>query len=839
MITNIFKCVSNLEFKKSVYLSVILLFTAGLAFSFQNCGDGYKASELASSSDNGGLNSGPPINKVPQANSLAVAVTEDLIKSGVLAGSDSENSPLTFKLVQQALKGSVVINLDGSYVYTPQKDANGVDSFTFNVNDGELTSSDATISIIIAPVNDLPVATNANLNTAQDVAVNASLSARDVDGDTLAYSIVDIPKKGKINNLNLVTGAYTYVPDAGAVGSDSFTFRVKDASDFSNTATVSVNLNNVNDAPVAQNITALINEDVSASIKLLATDADGDALVYRLLTQPTRGVVSNFIAGTGAFTYTPTANFSGADSFQYVARDGSVDSAAKSVTITIAAVNDAPVAQNITSTTNEDASVSIKLLATDPDGSALTYRLLTQPTRGAVLNFIAGAGTLTYTPATNFSGADSFQYVARDGTVDSAARTVTINVATVNDAPVTFASSAQTNQGTPVEIQMLAQDIDGDLLSYTIVIQPVRGSLVNLGGNRLRYTPSAGYSGADTFSFKANDGRVDSNVSLVSIAITLVPGPSFIPSNATMSIDGFKGCAVTVDNKVKCWTMFPTLSSATEVPGITDAVAIAISDSQNPRQFHSCVLTKSGGVKCWGDNEYGQLGSGKIGGPTVLSTQAIDVVGLQSGVKSIVVNAYYGSSCALLTIGVVKCWGMNSGIPTQLPNFPSSIKFVTPGPEWFVGLTADGSMTYAGRGYNSVRIPDGSGFVSASTGFLGGYPHTCGLTTAGSVNCSIGDIYVKADLKNLQGGITALGSGGACAITANNVVKCWFSLITDNITLRSTTSPIDIVGLPIDVAAVANTQYGRACVVTKSNKIKCWERVNNGTYTRPVDLVGF
>lgn len=180
-----------------------------------------------------------PVNDRPVAKVSSLNVNEDASISGQLPAEDVEKSKLSFAVSQAPKKGSVVINADGSYTYTPAKDASGADAFSFVASDGELTSDPALVNVAIAPLNDLPVAVNGNLNTSENIAANGQLVASDVDGDPLTYSIVTQPLKGTV----AVSGAmFTYTPNSGQSGTDAFTFRVSDGKGFSNTATVSISI---------------------------------------------------------------------------------------------------------------------------------------------------------------------------------------------------------------------------------------------------------------------------------------------------------------------------------------------------------------------------------------------------------------------------------------------------------------------------------------------------------------------------------------------------------------------------------------------------------------------
>src|SRR5205807_667785 len=162
--------------------------------------------------------------------------------------------------------------------------------------------------------------------------------------------------------------------------------------------------------------------------------------------------------------------------------------------------------------TAEDTAKAIVLTATDADGDTLTFSLVAGPLHGALSGV---APNVTYTPAANYNGPDSFTFKANDGTVDSNeatvrlpgtagnVATVTLTVTPVNDGPVATAQSVTTNQDTAKAMTLTATDVDGDTLTYAVVTAPTHGTLSGVAPN-LTYTPAAGYNGPDSFTFKAN-----------------------------------------------------------------------------------------------------------------------------------------------------------------------------------------------------------------------------------------------------------------------------------------------------------------------------------------------
>ncbi len=184
---------------------------------------------------------------------------------------------------------------------------------------------------------------------------------------------------------------------------------------------------------------------------------------------------------------------------------------------TFVPVNIEPVAVSRTVLTDEDTDLVITLAATDADADELTYSIINGPEHGT---FSGTAPLLTYTPITNYNGSDSFTFRANDGTDDSNEAAVTITITAVNDAPATADKSATAAEDTETTITLDATDVDSTNLTF-IITNPSNGSAI-LSDNSVAYTPAANYYGTDSFTFKANDGTEDSNVSTVTVTISAV-----------------------------------------------------------------------------------------------------------------------------------------------------------------------------------------------------------------------------------------------------------------------------------------------------------------------------
>ena len=275
------------------------------------------------------------INYSPVANDTAITSSEDRDYTGMLSASDSDGDALTYSIIIGPANGRATVsdNATGTFSYRPVEDYTGLDSLIFSVTDSVL-SDIATVSITVTAVNDAPVAVTAAVTTEEDMDHSGLVSAFDIDNDPLTYSLLTEPSHGTVAMTDSSAGTYTYSPKVNYNGSDSFTFTSSDGT-LSDTAKVSITVNSVNDAPVAFAERVTTNEDTEYSGSVSASDAENDTLTYSILTNPSNGTVSITNSLLGTFTYSPTINYNGSDSFTFTANDYNYsDTATVSITIT-------------------------------------------------------------------------------------------------------------------------------------------------------------------------------------------------------------------------------------------------------------------------------------------------------------------------------------------------------------------------------------------------------------------------------------------------------------------------------------------------------------------------
>jgi VCBS repeat-containing protein len=521
-----------------------------------------------------------PTNDAPVAVDDTATLNEDASAViNVLANdSDLDGDTLSLDSVTQPDHGTVAINADGTVTYTPDANYNGADSFTYSISDGAGGTATASVSLTVNPENDLPVAVDdvATLNEDASAVINVLANDSDLDGDTLSLDSVTQPDHGTVA-IN-ADGSVTYTPEADYTGSDSFTYSISDGAGGTSTASVSLTVNPENDAPVAVDDTAILNEDASAVIDVLANDSDldGDTLSLDSVTQPDHGTVS--INPDGTVTYTPEANYNGADSFTYSISDGAGGTSTANVSLTVNPENDDPVAVGDTAILNEDASAVINVLANDSDldGDTLSLDSVTQPEHGTVA--INADGSVTYTPEADYTGSDSFTYSISDGAGGTSTASVSLTVNPENDAPVAVDDTAILNEDASAVIDVLANDsdLDGIALSVDSVTQPDHGTVAINADGTVTYTPEANYNGADSFTYTVSDGA--GGLSTASVSLTVNPEndvPVAVDATAVLDED----------------TAFAGQLSASDIDG--DSLEYSLSDQGAPE--HGTVAINADG----------------------------------------------------------------------------------------------------------------------------------------------------------------------------------------------------------------------------------------------------
>ncbi len=462
-------------------------------------------------------------NTPPTVDSYSKETNFQSIVNGKVIGQDNDGDTLTYTKETNPAHGSVSVNEDGTWIYSPNPGFSGTDSFKVTVSDGRGGTATSTITItvkdrVVAP-NTPPTVVNYSIETNFETAVSGKVTGQDSDGDALTYTKNTDPDHGTV--IIATDGSWTYTPNPGYSGTDSFKVTVSDGRGGTATSTITITVKDrvvaPNTPPTVGNYTKETNFETAVSGNVIGQDSDGDALTYTKNTNPTHGTVT--VATDGNWTFTPDSGFSGTDSFKVTVSDGREGTATSTITITVKEKpNTPPTVGNYTKETNFETAVSGKVTGQDSDGDALTYTKNTDPVHGTVT--VAIDGNWTYTPNSGFSGTDNFKITVSDGREGTATSNITIIVKEKPNTPPTVGNyTKETNFETAVSGKVTGQDSDGDALTYAKNTDPVHGTVTVATDGNWTYTPNSGFSGTDNFKVTVSDGKGGSATSTVTLII--------------------------------------------------------------------------------------------------------------------------------------------------------------------------------------------------------------------------------------------------------------------------------------------------------------------------------
>ncbi len=378
-----------------------------------------------------------PVNDDPVAVNDNANTNEDtLVSVAVLTGDSDVDTGDTLSVTSCSAPSNGTVVLNGNNCdFTPSLNFNGSGGFSYAISDGNGGTDTATVTVTVDAVNDDPVAVNDNATTDEDTLVSVAVLSGDSDvdtGDTLSVTSCSAPSNGTVvqngNNCD-------FTPGLNFNGSGGFTYAISDGNGGSDSATVSVTVNAVNDDPVAVNDNANTNEDTLVSVAVLAGDSDpdsGDTLSVTSCSGSSNGTV---VLNGNNCDYTPSLNFNGTGGFSYAISDGNGGTDSATVTVSVAAVNDDPLAVNDNANANEDGAVSVAVLTgdSDPDsGDTLSVTACSGASDGSV---VLNGNNCDFTPSSDFNGQATFDYSISDGNGGSDTASVTVDVAAVNDEP--------------------------------------------------------------------------------------------------------------------------------------------------------------------------------------------------------------------------------------------------------------------------------------------------------------------------------------------------------------------------------------------------------------------
>ena len=465
-------------------------------------------------------------NPGPSAGNDSFSTSEDTPISGSVATNDNDpdGDSLTFVQTSSPAHGTVVLNSDGMFTYTPNADFNGTDSFDYNVIDFDGALSTATVTISVGAVNDPPlVATPVSDQSDLDSAtVNLDVSGNfgDVEGDSLVFSATGLPIGLSIDSN---TGTISGMLDSSASVGSPYTVMVTASDGNGGTVTDTFTWTVTNPGPVASNDSFTTNEDtaISGSVATNDNDADGDSLSFAQTSSPTNGAL--VFNSDGSFSYTPDPDFSGTDSFAYQVTDADGAVATATVNIAIHPVNDAPtVTSPVADQNNFDSdtvSLDVSTAFMDTENDTLTFSATGLPT-GLSIDPNTGVVSGTIGSSASQTGPFTVSITADDGNGGLVSDTFSWNV--TNPPPNVGNDSFSTMEDVALNDSVAGNDgdPDGDSLTFNQTSNPTNGSVVFNNDGTFTYTPSLNFVGIDSFDYEV----VDADGAAASATVTINVG---------------------------------------------------------------------------------------------------------------------------------------------------------------------------------------------------------------------------------------------------------------------------------------------------------------------------
>ncbi len=530
------------------------------------------------------------VNVTISAPPIPIAVKDDQVtttsdKPVVIPVLDNDTNvvpgPVTVNTIfsgsQPPSKGKVTPNSDGTITYTPSDPKFvGTDTFTYQVCNSANQCSSATVTVTItAPI---PKAVNDTAETPMNTPVTVSPLTNDQNllNAPPATVTTTTPAKGTVTVKT--DGTLVYTPKSGYTGTDTFNYTVCNAPAKCATATVTVTITDTPLPPPAlQNDSATTTSDKPVTIPILANDQNVDPKTLTITSQPAHDTVTKNPDGT--VTYTPTnPTFTGTDTFTYQVCDSGNHCKTATVTVTVTAPPVTPpppvtvILNNDQATANPGQPVTIPVLANDHNVDPNSLVIVSPPKNGQAK--VNPDGTITYTPNPGFSGQDLFTYQVCDTQGACTTATITVNVAP--QPPTVSNDTAKTSGDQPVTIAVLDNDPNGTG-TITIATPPQNGTVSVNPDSTITYTPNAGFTGSDIFTYQVCDTLGQCDTATVTINVAAQPATT-PPHTLFIAFSGNgTGNVVSLPAGINCNNTSPTCQAT-----YNNGISVSLQATPNP-----------------------------------------------------------------------------------------------------------------------------------------------------------------------------------------------------------------------------------------------------------------
>ncbi len=531
---NVGVAIGNLAVNDTVVVSFEALVDSPIQKSYVNSAtvnysftpDGSTTPVLLSSETNQVILS-PPAIPAPVANDDTGKTDANTPLNGASVLTNDVGVDLFVKTYDQVTtqSGSVVMQSDGTYLYTPPTNFSGIDTFTYTVQDSVGQTATATVRITVYPVaiGDInSVASGVTLHV-----TNPSNGLLDNDlGSGLSVITYDVTSTAGGSVSVNPDGTYSYTSFMGFSGIDTFSYTIKDSLGNTSTAIVTITV-----LPLAQNNFGTTPANTPLEGTTVFTNDLGTGLTLVSWQNPSsQGGVVVMDPATGIYMYTPPLNFSGIDTFTYTEKDAFGNTSSATVTITVL-----PVARDNFANTLVNVPISKPSVLNNDAGTGLYVSSYDQVTLQGGHVSMHPNGTYTYTPPQNFSGTDTFTYTATDqaGNTTSATVTITVEPRAVNDHVIT-------NADTPLSApSVLANDLGTTLQVIGFQNPSNQGGQVFMNADgTFEYIPPPGFSGDDQFNYQIVDGNGQETTGTVFIKVLPLARDDFASTNVNTPVSG-------------------------------------------------------------------------------------------------------------------------------------------------------------------------------------------------------------------------------------------------------------------------------------------------------------
>ena len=434
------------------------------------------------------------MNDAPVLSSVEdISFDEDNVYSLVLDAIDYDGDSLSYEVSGGNLISTSIV--DNTVFFSPDDNFYGIESFVITVSDGELTDVQIVVVSVLS-VNDAPISSDFSIDMNEDETTSIVLQASDVDGDPLVYSIVNNPN-GSI--ISIEGSIVTYLPNLNFAGQDSFTFIATDGSLNSEESVVTLNINNVNDYPQIESISdTSINEDDVFSIAIVATDIDGDELIYDFESEENAVLYYE----DNILNVIPNENYYGQLTINVIVSDNILNTSSEFI-LDVLPVNDPPQSDDISVVLNEDTSNTFSFNASDVDNFNLNYTIEQLPEHGT---YEINSGFITYIPDQDYYGFDQLFFVVDDGELSDDG-TIYIEILNVDD-PFSIVSTPVIDAIEDIEYQYQIEvdDPDNDILTY-VLSDNAPDNMVVLDTGLITWTPTEGILTSNEITITIDDGN--------------------------------------------------------------------------------------------------------------------------------------------------------------------------------------------------------------------------------------------------------------------------------------------------------------------------------------------